>query len=117
MAELSDDNLRQMYPGTPVSPPKARPTTPDPAHVALYPTMFTADEATETEIRGWADRSRADPEIGGAEALQVARSMVSEFGKPSLKRTLDQTGLGNHPEVIRLLTRAGKALQKARSGR
>jgi hypothetical protein len=117
VAEFTDANLREMYPSTPVSPPKARPATPDPTHAALYPTMFTADEAIEAEIRGWAERSRADPEIGGDEALQVARSMVSEFGEPSLKRTLDQTGLGNHPEVIRLLTRAGKALQKARSGR
>lgn len=66
------------------------------------------------EIRGqWANESTADKEFGGEklnENLGVARKALDTFGSPELKSLLNESGLGNHPEVIRLLYRAGKAI-------
>lgn len=63
----------------------------------------------------WLDASTADTEFGGeklAENLGVARKALDNFGTPDLRKLLDETGLGNHPEVIRFMYRAGKAISE-----
>jgi len=68
------------------------------------------------ETRGrWADEARADPELGGtqdkfAENMTHAARFRDEFGTPELTAVLDETGLGNHPEFIRLFVRGGRAI-------
>lgn len=69
-------------------------------------------QAIHTE---WLNASSADKEFGGeklAENLGVARKALDTFGTPELRTLLDETGLGNHPEVIRLMYRAGKAISE-----
>jgi len=61
----------------------------------------------------WAAASTSDKEFGGeklTENLGYARKAMDTFGTPELKTMLDQTGLGNHPDVVRFMVRAGKAL-------
>lgn len=63
----------------------------------------------------WAEQSTADKEFGGEklqENLGVARKALDTFGSPELKGLLNESGLGNHPEFIRLLYRAGKAISE-----
>ena len=63
----------------------------------------------------WANQSRADKEFGGAkleENLSLVRKARDQFVSPELRVMLDETGLGNHPEVIRMLYRAGKAISE-----
>ena len=63
--------------------------------------------------QAWADAAKADAEFGGdklEESVAVARKAIDTFGTPELKALLNQTGIGNHPEVIRAFLRAGKAL-------
>lgn len=63
----------------------------------------------------WLDSSSADKEFGGeklVENLGVARKALDNFGTPELRTLLDETGLGNHPEVIRFMFRAGKAISE-----
>lgn len=63
----------------------------------------------------WQDTSSSDAEFGGANLaanLGVARKALDNFATPELRTLLEQTGLGNHPEVIRLLYRAGKAISE-----
>jgi hypothetical protein len=63
----------------------------------------------------WFDASSADKEFGG-DALQAnlgtAKKALDTFGSPELNKLLVSTGLGNHPEMIRLLYKAGKALSE-----
>lgn len=69
----------------------------------------------DTTAAEWATTARADAEIGGAkfdENLGVAKKALDTFGTPELKTLLKESRLGNHPEVIRLLTRAGKAISQ-----
>lgn len=61
----------------------------------------------------WAETAMADKEFGGEklqENLAVARKAIEQFGTPELNELLQKSGLGNHPEVIRLMYRAGKSI-------
>lgn len=60
----------------------------------------------------WADSAKSDQEFGGEklqENLAVAKKALDAYGSDELRTLLNDSGLGNHPEVIRLLYRAGKA--------
>lgn len=72
-------------------------------------------EALTQARTAWADGARNDQEFGGekfAENLAVARKAIDQFGTPELRVLLDQSGLGNHPELIRAFFRAGKAISE-----
>jgi hypothetical protein len=63
----------------------------------------------------WAEETTSDKEIGGdklPENLAVAKQALDKFGSPALKALLNQSGLGNHPEVVRFMVRAGKAISE-----
>jgi len=65
--------------------------------------------------KGWAEQSTADPEFGGEklqENLVVAKKALDTFGTPELRALFNESGLGNHPEVIRFMVRAGKAVSE-----
>lgn len=60
----------------------------------------------------WEKEARSDKEFGGDkldENLGVAKQALETFGSPELKELLRTSGLGNHPEIIRVLYRVGKA--------
>lgn len=61
----------------------------------------------------WAEQSNTDKEFGGdklQENLVHARKALDTFATPELKTILNETGLGNHPELVRFMVRAGKAI-------
>ena len=65
----------------------------------------------------WATEARADKEFGGEkfeENLGLAKKAVDAFGTPELKNLLNETKLGNHPEILRFMVRAGKAISQDR---
>lgn len=65
----------------------------------------------------WAEASRIDKEFGGdklTESMAVAKKALDTFGTPELKTMLTESGLGNHPEVIRAFYRMGKAVSEDR---
>lgn len=69
----------------------------------------------EAMSKGWAEKSTVDPEFGGEklqENLVVAKKALDAFGTPELRALFNESGLGNHPEVIRFMYRAGKAVSE-----
>ena len=63
----------------------------------------------------WANDSKSDSEFGGealSDNIGVAKTALDTFGTDALKSLLQETGLGNHPEVIRFMYRAGKAISE-----
>ena len=63
----------------------------------------------------WANDSQADKEFGGEnlnDNLEVAKTALDAFGNQALKALLVETGFGNHPEIIRFMYRAGKAISE-----
>lgn len=66
-------------------------------------------------VESWAEQVKADKELGGDkldENLAVARKAIEQFGTPELKNLLNQTGLGNHPEFVKLAFKIGKAISE-----
>lgn len=63
----------------------------------------------------WASLSAKDPEIGGAD-FEAKRGIASQaykhYATPELRAILNGSGLGAHPEVVRLFYRIGKTMQQ-----
>ncbi len=65
----------------------------------------------------WAASATADKEYGGdklTDSLTTAKKALDAFGTPELRTLLNDSRLGNHPEVIRFMVRAGKAISEDR---
>lgn len=84
----------------------------------MAPAMVARQNAAIEQARQqWVADAKADKEFGGdklPENLGVAKKAMDQFGSPELKSLLEQSGLGNHPEVIRFFFRAGKAISEDR---
>lgn len=79
--------------------------------IDLQVSMNEKSEQAAQSIRDeWVTNAKSDKEYGGDkfnESLGVAMQAVEKFGTPELKKMLNDTGVGNHPEMIRLLKRVG----------
>lgn len=63
----------------------------------------------------WEAAITADKDIGGdklPENLAIAKKALADFGTPALTELLEKSKLGNHPEVIRFMVKAGKAISQ-----
>lgn len=72
-------------------------------------------EAIKTVQNEWIASTKADKEFGGEKIdanIAVAKKALDTFGTPALVKLLNETGLGNHPEMIRAFYRAGKAISE-----
>lgn len=68
-------------------------------------------EEFQAKAKAWISDVKADKEIGGekfSESLMHAKSVIKAHASPEFSKVLDETGLGNHPELIRMLARIGK---------
>lgn len=73
-------------------------------------------ELQEMSVK-WIDDVMADEEIGGDNADQSvldSNRALNKFGTPAFKEILKQTGYGNHPELIRIFARIGRAMGEDR---
>lgn len=74
-------------------------------------------ETIQQAAAEWAASATADKEYGGdklTESLATAKKALDAFGTPELRSLLNDSRLGNHPEVIRFMVRAGKAISEDR---
>jgi len=61
----------------------------------------------------WAEETKNDKEYGGEkfqENFHFAAKAMDQFATPELRAALNEYGIGNHPEMVRLMIRVGKAL-------
>lgn len=75
-----------------------------------------ASEAFNAQLQSWENEAKADAEIGGENYdanVAVARKAIETFGNDAFKQVLNESGMGNHPEVIRFAMKAGAALKEA----
>ena len=69
-------------------------------------------QAARTE---WAEAAKTDKEFGGeklTENLGTAKKALDALATPELRTLLNDSGMGNHPEVIRAFYRIGKAMSQ-----
>lgn len=70
----------------------------------------------QADRKAWLDTAQADPEMGGAkfpETIATAAKALDGLGFPkghAFRNLLDESGLGNHPEMIRAWAKVGKAI-------
>ncbi|KPM64026.1 peptidase [Pseudomonas putida] len=72
-----------------------------------------AVEFRNKQVGEWETALRSDADFGGAnfEAnVAVAQQFLTDFGSPELSAFLAESGLGSHPEVVRMFHKAGKEL-------
>lgn len=72
-------------------------------------------EAVRTQQAAWAAAAKSDKEYGGdafAENLSLAKSALDTFASPELRNLFNETGLGNHPELIRTFVKIGKQISE-----
>ncbi|ENC6709927.1 hypothetical protein ABKY54_004537 [Vibrio harveyi] len=75
--------------------------------------------------KAWQKALYSDKEFGGKDAKEnfnIAKSVIDRFGGEkqeiaNIRKALSITGAGNHPEVMRLFYRVGKAMQEDTLGR
>jgi hypothetical protein len=63
----------------------------------------------------WVDQTKADKDIGGDKldaTLGVAKRAIDAYGSENFVKLLNETGLGNHPEVVRFMAKAGRAVSE-----
>lgn len=82
----------------------------------MGPAISARQENAIAEARAkWVADTKADAEIGGTELAQkiaLANTTFEKFGTPELRKLLDESGLGDHPELIRWAHRVGKAMSE-----
>ena len=72
-------------------------------------------EAWQAQTEQWAADVKADKEIGGDKLtanLSAAQRALDLFGTPELKTYLNDTGLGNHPDLVKAFVKIGKAMSE-----
>lgn len=70
-------------------------------------------KAVEQAHQKWIEQAKNDPEIGGnhfESSAENAKRVVDRFGTDEFKKELNRTGLGNHPELLRIFARIGKSM-------
>ncbi len=70
-------------------------------------------ESFDQTMKDWKAEAESDSEYGGenfAANIGAAKRAIDKLGTPALVTLLNDTGLGNHPEVIRLFHRASKLI-------
>ena len=81
--------------------------------------MIAAREADKAmyadEVKRWVSELKADPEIGGAklnENLAYGANVIKKYGSDDVKRVLNETGLGSHPAIVKMLVKVGRAISE-----
>jgi len=61
----------------------------------------------------WVNQIKQDSEIGGDrfnESVVAAKSVVDRFGSEEFRQELNESGYGNHPGLVRLFAKVGRAM-------
>jgi hypothetical protein len=74
-----------------------------------------AIERLNEKGREWEQLVKSDKTLGGKkldENLAVAKKAVDAFATPALRKMMEETRFGNHPEVVRLFHKVGQAMSE-----
>jgi hypothetical protein len=83
---------------------------------ALAPALAARQQARVAEtVTTWAEDAKADKEYGGAKfevSMATAEKALTQFGTPEFVGFLRESGLANHPEMIRTFLKVGQAISE-----
>lgn len=66
----------------------------------------------EKTTQAWKDDTKKALGANYEESLGVAAKAIERFGTPQLRQLLDDTRVGNHPELVQFFVKVGKAISE-----
>lgn len=81
--------------------------------------MSAIDAESTAQRKAWEEAARTDKELGGDkfdENLAAAQEALNALATPALREMLEQTGIGSHPEVVRLFVKLAPLVREPRPG-
>jgi hypothetical protein len=69
----------------------------------------------QKQVADWGAATKEDKEIGGEKFeanLTRAKQAMDKFATPELREFLETSGMGNHPELIRVFVKVGAAMSE-----
>lgn len=72
----------------------------------------TSVDGWTAQREAWRAEVKADPAIGD-QGMAHVKTWLDTFGTPELREMLEQTGVGDHPLLLRALAKAGKEAGEA----
>jgi len=84
--------------------------------------VATHNEAHHAKVNAWKESIDKDPELGGNRkdtVLNAARRAISMYGgseeqQADFKKALNESGLGNHPTMVRILSAQVRAVEEGK---
>lgn len=70
-------------------------------------------ESMAAQSQQWVEQLKADKELGGQNfqaTTETAAKAIAQYATPELRTFLNETGLGNHPELVKFCHRIGQAM-------
>jgi len=70
-------------------------------------------EQVNLKVESWKADVKQDKELGGEayeKNVELAKRVVERFATEDFKKALNETGLGNHPELVRIFFKIGKSM-------
>lgn len=86
-------------------------------HEAVAQALESQRQRVDQVADAWREQVLKDKEIGGdnyMEKIEVAHRAVKKFASDDFIKALNETKLGNHPELVRVFYRIGLAMNEDR---
>lgn len=84
----------------------------DREHAAVNTYAEAQKEQFTQRTTQWLEQMKSDKEIGGDlfdENVERSKRVLTKFAPPEFSKMLNESGLGNHPDLMRMLVRIEKA--------
>jgi hypothetical protein len=81
---------------------------------ALHSWIAKQEESLEEVKNGWRNSVIEDKVMGGEnleDTIEYSRKAVRHFGTEEFAKILNESGYGDHPEVVRLFRKLGKSME------
>jgi hypothetical protein len=73
------------------------------------------EKQVEENTKQWFEDAKNDPEFGKdkfEKSAELAKRVIDRYATDEFKQAVNETGLGNHPELLRLFVRIGNAMSE-----
>lgn len=82
-------------------------------------TIEDMNRALAQQSTKWLEETKKDPDLGGSNFVATTanvRRVTTRFGDEAFASLMNETGLGNHPALLRFLNKVGASLAEDRAG-
>jgi hypothetical protein len=88
-------------------------------HSQFKDAIAKSESDRKSEFEGWVKSIKEDKVLGGENLsanMEIAKRGFDRFATPELRKLLNDSGYGSHPDIVRLFFAIGKAAADDKSG-